>query len=117
MTSLFRGGVPRGKSMDRSGNCRRLFGGRDARHGSQRRGRGHPSNSDTYRPLIVIDTTGLRLKVEPSVDLSRPASPDVFGTVALNAGVTFYDARFRRVASTDARDPLVQRARGWGRQP
>jgi len=31
----------------------------------------------------------------------------VFGTVALNAGVTFYDARFRRVASTDGRDPLV----------
>ena len=41
--------------------------------------------------------------------LARPASPDVFGTVALNAGVTFYDARFRRVASSDARDPLVQR--------
>lgn len=39
----------------------------------------------------------------------RPQSPDVFGTVALNAGVTFYDARFRRVASTDSRDPLVQR--------
>jgi predicted transglutaminase-like cysteine proteinase len=41
--------------------------------------------------------------------LSRPASPDVFGTVALNAGVTLYDARFRRVAAADARDPLVQR--------
>ena len=27
--------------------------------------------------------------------------------MALNAGVTFYDARFRRVASTDNRDPLV----------
>jgi len=39
--------------------------------------------------------------------LARPASPDVFGTVALNAGVTFYDARFRRVAATDARDPMV----------
>jgi len=33
----------------------------------------------------------------------------VFGTVALNAGVTFYDARFRRVAATDARDPMVLR--------
>jgi len=31
----------------------------------------------------------------------------VFGTTALNAGVTFYDARFRRVASTDTKDPLV----------
>ena len=34
--------------------------------------------------------------------LDSPPSPDVFGTVALNAGVTFYDARFRRVAATDA---------------
>jgi predicted transglutaminase-like cysteine proteinase len=39
---------------------------------------------------------------------SRPASPDVFGTVALKAGVTFYDARFRRVAAADARDPLLE---------
>jgi predicted transglutaminase-like cysteine proteinase len=36
-----------------------------------------------------------------------PASPDVFGTVALGAGVTFYDARFRRVANTDRAHPLV----------
>jgi predicted transglutaminase-like cysteine proteinase len=41
--------------------------------------------------------------------LDRPASPDVFGTVALKAGVTLYDARFRRVASADTKDPLVQR--------
>ena len=38
---------------------------------------------------------------------SLPKSPDVFGTVALKAGVTSYDARFRRVAAADARDPLV----------
>jgi len=36
-----------------------------------------------------------------------PASPDVFGTVAIGAGVTFYDARFRRVSSTDRAHPLV----------
>lgn len=36
-----------------------------------------------------------------------PASPDVFGTAAVGAGVTFYDARFRRVASTDRTHPLV----------
>lgn len=36
-----------------------------------------------------------------------PISPDVFGTVAVGAGVTFYDARFRRVASTDRAHPLV----------
>jgi predicted transglutaminase-like cysteine proteinase len=36
-----------------------------------------------------------------------PTSPDVFGTVAVGAGVTFYDARFRRVANTDRTHPLV----------
>jgi len=36
-----------------------------------------------------------------------PASPDVFGTAAIGAGVTFYDARFRRVANTDRAHPLV----------
>jgi predicted transglutaminase-like cysteine proteinase len=36
-----------------------------------------------------------------------PASPDVFGTVAVGAGVTFYDARFRRVSNTDRTHPLV----------
>ena len=36
-----------------------------------------------------------------------PASPDVFGTTAVVAGVTFYDARFRRVSATDRHHPLV----------
>lgn len=36
-----------------------------------------------------------------------PASPDVFGTAAVSAGVTFYDSRFRRVAKTDRAHPLV----------
>lgn len=36
-----------------------------------------------------------------------PASPDVFGTAAVSAGVTYYDARFRRVANTDRAHPLV----------
>lgn len=36
-----------------------------------------------------------------------PANPDVFGTAAIGAGVTFYDVRFRRVASTDREHPLV----------
>ena len=35
-------------------------------------------------------------------------SPDVFGTAAVGAGVTFYDARFRRVARTDRTHPLVR---------
>jgi predicted transglutaminase-like cysteine proteinase len=36
-----------------------------------------------------------------------PASPDVFGTVAVGAGVTFYDARFRRVAAADREHPML----------
>ena len=36
-----------------------------------------------------------------------PASPDVFGTVAVGAGVTFYDARFRRVAAADRDHPVL----------
>lgn len=36
-----------------------------------------------------------------------PVTPDVFGTGAVGAGVTFYDARFRRVSNTDRAHPLV----------
>jgi len=60
-----------------------------------------------YSP-IVINKRGMQLrKSSRPLMLDSPSSPDVFGTVALNAGVTFYDARFRRVASTDIKDPLV----------
>ena len=60
-----------------------------------------------YSP-IVINKRGMQLrKSSRPLMLDSPPSPDVFGTVALNAGVTFYDARFRRVASTDTKDPLV----------
>lgn len=38
---------------------------------------------------------------------ARPVTPNVFGTAAVVAGVTYYDARFRRVARTDRRHPLV----------
>lgn len=36
-----------------------------------------------------------------------PTSPDVFGTVALDAGVTVYGARWRRVSAADERDPRL----------
>ena len=36
-----------------------------------------------------------------------PASPDVFGTAAVGAGVTFYDARFRRVSDADRDHPML----------
>ena len=67
-----------------------------------------PSRPDNYRPL-VLDRSATPVRKNQPLILARPASPDVFGTVALNAGVTFYDARFRRVAATDARDPMVLR--------
>jgi len=53
-----------------------------------------------------------------SVDMPTPhrallsTSPDVFGTAAIGAGVTFYDARFRRVARTDRAHPLVMEIAG-----
>ena len=68
-----------------------------------------PATPDSYRPLILDRAVVPVKKATHPMILSRPSSPDVFGTVALNAGVTFYDARFRRVAAADARDPLVHR--------
>lgn len=66
-----------------------------------------PVTPDRYSP-VIIDKRGLQLrKSSRPLMLNSPSSPDVFGTVALNAGVTFYDARFRRVASADTKDPLV----------
>ena len=41
------------------------------------------------------------------IDAIQPVSPDVFGTAAVGAGVTFYDARFRRVSLADRSDPAV----------
>ncbi|HET9336624.1 MAG TPA: transglutaminase-like cysteine peptidase [Sphingomicrobium sp.] len=69
----------------------------------------NPSKPDSYRPLILDRSAKAAPKGGHPLILKRPASPDVFGTVALNAGVTLYDARFRRVSATDARDPLVLR--------
>lgn len=37
-----------------------------------------------------------------------PAAPNIFGTAAIGAGVTFYDARFRRVARNDLDHPIVR---------
>ena len=65
------------------------------------------STPDNYRPLILKPKT--RVPAGHPLIVNRGASPDVFGTVALNAGVTLYDARFRRVASADSQDPLVMR--------
>jgi predicted transglutaminase-like cysteine proteinase len=37
-----------------------------------------------------------------------PANPNIFGTVALDAGVTAYGARWRRVSAADEFDPRVR---------
>ena len=55
-----------------------------------------PKLEDPLMPAIVV--------VAPS---ANPSSPDVFGTVALSAGVTSYDVRWRRVSGADRSDPRV----------
>lgn len=64
---------------------------------------------NNYRPLVLDRSAAQFRNANRSLVLANPESPNAFGTVALNAGVTFYDARFRRVASADARDPLIMR--------
>lgn len=46
------------------------------------------------------------ISVRPAVSIV-PARPDVFGTAAVGAGVTFYDARFRRVSLADRDHPQI----------
>jgi predicted transglutaminase-like cysteine proteinase len=53
-------------------------------------------------PLAPLDTPQSCLTCTASSD-----APDAFGSVALRAGVTMYDARFRRVSSKDANAPAV----------
>ena len=55
-----------------------------------------PTLNDPLMPPIVV--------VAPS---AKPSTPDVFGTVALSAGVTSYDVRWRRVSGADRSDPRV----------
>ena len=46
------------------------------------------------------------ISVRPAI-INGPVSPDVFGTAAISAGVTFYDSRFRRVSLADRNDPAI----------
>lgn len=55
-----------------------------------------PSGFNRLRDILVRPFTA-----------NAPVRPDVFGTVAVGAGVTFYDARFRRVSQADRHDPAV----------
>ncbi|MEO6113266.1 MAG: transglutaminase-like cysteine peptidase [Sphingomicrobium sp.] len=59
----------------------------------------------------VDASPGLESLNDPAIvvtaPVTAPASPDVFGTVALNAGITLYDVRWRRVSAADRADPRV----------
>lgn len=46
------------------------------------------------------------LAVRPTLAIA-PITPDVFGTAAVGAGVTIYDARFRRVSLADRDHPEI----------
>ncbi len=61
--------------------------------------------ADRLAPLTLSIPQGDPITV--TARTPRVASPDVFGTVALNAGVTVYGARWRRVSSADAADPRL----------
>jgi predicted transglutaminase-like cysteine proteinase len=60
---------------------------------------GAASDSERYNRLRDFSSR--------SPAIFAPHSPNVFGTAAVGAGVTFYDARFRRVSTTDRTHPLV----------
>ncbi len=62
---------------------------------SAARSAGEPSRSTANPTVVVTGRTAI------------PASPNVFGTVALDAGVTSYGARWRRVSAADRGDPRV----------
>lgn len=63
------------------------------------------------RPGPLPATAALRFAAPSTITVTapsaRPLDPDVFGTVALDAGVTVYGARWRRVSAADERDPRI----------
>ena len=70
------------------------------------------ASSAVAQTVVGPDSTSSRfnrlrdISVRP-LTANAPVSPDVFGTAAIGAGVTFYDARFRRVSLADRNDPAV----------
>ncbi len=58
-------------------------------------------------PLSAVPDSAEREIITVTGRSSSPASPDVFGTVALDAGVTVYGARWRRVSAADLKDPRL----------
>ena len=66
---------------------------------------GSPALAESADPLAPVDSA----PVIVTGRMAAPASPDIFGTVALDAGVTVYGARWRRVSAADANDPRLVR--------
>ena len=70
------------------------------------------ASSAIAQTVVGPDSTSSRynrlrdISVRP-LTATPPVSPDVFGTAAIGAGVTFYDARFRRVSLADRNDPAI----------
>ncbi len=58
---------------------------------------------------LAVDATDPLGALASRYNAGSPAVPNVFGTAALNAGVTLYDVRFRRVSSTDRQHPDIHR--------
>ena len=59
--------------------------------------------------LVALPVFGGTASALPSAPIYAfvPVSPNVFGTVALNAGMTAYDVRWRRVSGADQTDPRI----------
>lgn len=62
------------------------------------------SAGDGRDPLMPIDSGTVTVIARSAT----PASPDIYGTVAIDAGVTAYGARWRRVSAADEADPRVR---------
>ena len=60
--------------------------------------------AEQHQGLLPFDS-GTIVVGAPAAD---PASPDIFGTVALGAGVTASGARWRRVSAADEHDPRIR---------
>ena len=60
--------------------------------------------ADGGDPLSPIDSG----TVTVTARATTPTRPDIYGTVALNAGVTAYGARWRRVSAADEYDPRIR---------
>ena len=62
--------------------------------------------ASAFAAMTALGGTASALPSAPIYSFG-PVSPNVFGTVALNAGMTAYDVRWRRVSGADQTDPRI----------